>query len=585
MKNRLGNASYLLFCLLAFLPFAAGANKDLSPAQAQAIARIVKEYDGPHKPALALALLKDGKVVYQKAFGKVHLDYDVPATVDTKFQVDALAWEFIAAATFMLADQGKLALDDDVRKYLPEIPDFGKKISINHLLNSTDGLYGNRIIKSLAGWEAQEAQRFETVLPFIKEQKTLNFNPGESFSPGGDTRLILLMKIVERASGLSFDAYCKSHIFSPLKMSNTLFFNEHSGLLNNVAMPYATAANGAYRHLSAGANAAAPIQLYTSVRDLSLWRSALSSPASDKKFLADRLNLPIRLDRGALIRDISGISTYGQQRASKERGIPKVYRTGSAGGYASSLFHFPEQNVTAIALSSGLAYNGNYAMRIASVLLETHFTEPETIDYSKIAGVKLSTEQLRRHAGHYWNPLRAIAARIHVNNDVLHYSRIEGADGRAAIPLSEAAFQLRIEGDDVYSIKFVETKKGKHLHFMMGESDPIVFESYTPVSYTETALAEFAGTFYSKELNSSFVLDARRGVLTAENIRTGSVTFKPITADLFSGNRDFMGSIKFSRGKNNAVTGFRIMVDEVRHLEFLKMHDDAGTLRRLSAVF
>ncbi|UOD29095.1 beta-lactamase family protein [Massilia violaceinigra] len=575
-------AKYLLAGCLACSPLTVNASDHAANAGMQAIARVLGEYGGPDKPALAIALLQDGKVIYENAFGNANLEYKVAATVDTKFQVDSLAWEFIAAAILMLEDRGQLALDDDIRKYLPQLPDLGKKISINHLLSSTDGLYGVRVMKSLAGWESKEPERYETILPLLTGQKTPNFHPGAAFSPGGDTRLILLMKIVERVSGQSFEAYCKDYLFSPLKMANTLFLNENSEPVNNVAVPYLADAKGLYKPTHAGGKAAGPIDLYSTIRDLSIWRSAMSSTAPGKTSLAARLNLPVRLDSGAVVRDISGISTYGQLHAGSERGIPKFYRTGNSGGYASSLFHFPDQNVTAIALSSGLAYNGNYAMRIASIVLKNHFTEAETIDYTKIAGVKVAPELLRQYTGNYWNGLRAIAAQVHVKDGVLHYTRTQGADGRAAIPLSESLFQLKIDGDDRYTIKFVDKKDGRDMHFIMGDSDPLVFESYTPASYSESALAQFAGTYYCKELNSSFVLETRGGLLTARNIRVGTVVFKPITADLFSGNKDFMGSIKFNRSKSNDVIGFRILVDEVRGLEFRKipMGEDSKPLHR-----
>ncbi|NHZ32785.1 serine hydrolase domain-containing protein [Massilia rubra] len=580
MSENFSPTNYLIAGCLALCPLTANASNLAETAHGQAIAKVLSEYGGPGKPALAITLLQDGKVIYENAFGNANLEYKVAATVDTKFQVDSLAWEFIAAAILTLEDRGQLALTDDIRKYLPQIPDFGKKISINHLLSSTDGLYGYRVMKSLGGWESTEPERYETILPFIKGQKALNFNPGEAFSPGGDTRFVLLMKIVERVSGQAFETYMKENIFSPLNMSNTLFLTENSEPVSNVAVPYLADAKGAYKTTHAGGKAAGPIDLYTTIRDLSLWRVAMSAPAPGKKSLADRLNAPVRLDAGNVVRDISGISTYGQLHAGMERGISKFYRTGNSGGYASSIFHFPEQNVTAIALSSGLAYNGNYAMRIASVVLKNHFTEPETIDYAGIAAAKVRPELLRKYAGNYWNRLRAISAKVHVKDGVLHYSRTEGSDGRAAIPLSDSVFQLKIDGDDKYTIKFVDKKEGRDMHFIMANSDPLVFESYTPVSYPESALAQFAGTFYCKELDSSFVLETRGGLLTARNLRVGTVVFKPITADLFSGNKDFMGSIKFNRGNGNEVTGFQIAVDEVRGLAFTKIPiGDDGTLR------
>ena len=566
---------YVVFGFFLSMQLSAYANSHADPAFVAAADKIFSEADSPDKPALAVALLQDGKLIYEKAFGSVNLEYKIPATVETKFQVDALAWEFIAFATLMLEEQGKIKLNDDIRKYLPELPDFGERMTIDHLLQSTDGLHGYKVLKALAGWEMRGAEQHKAILQLIQHQKKLNFKPGSEFSPGGDTRLILLAKIVEAASGLSFDEYCKIHIFSPLGMSNTVFVYDNANPLANTAVPYRSDGKGAYRQDHGRGNAAGPVNLYTSIKDLALWRSNMSSHAVFKKSLMDKLNLPIRLDSGKIIKDISSISMYGQQHAGKERGIPKIYQMGNFGGYASSIFHFPEQKVTAITLSSGLAYNGSYGMRAAAILLASQFTEPEKIDYNKIARVKPGPGQFQKYVGNYWSPSRAIATRIHIKNDHLHYTRTEGSEGRELIHLGDGKFQMKIEGDDEYIVQFVENGAGKDMHFSMAGSDPVVFESYQPASYSAKELAQFSGIFYAREIDASFVFDVSQGMLVANNMRTGTINFKPVTADLFSGNKDFMAGIKFNRGNNDEITGFHVMVDEVRYLEFTKMRVDA----------
>jgi CubicO group peptidase (beta-lactamase class C family) len=567
-------ATCLIIASLACLPLAASAENALAPVPVHAFDSIFSELDSPNKPAAAVAVLKEGKVIYQKSFGSVNLEYKIPANLNTKFQVDSLAWEFIAFAALKLEEQGKIRLDDDIRKYLPEIPDFGKKITINHLLSSTDGLYGYKALRSLSGVESKEPELSSGVLQLAKKQTRLNFNPGEAFSPGGDTRLILLAKIVEVASGLPFDAYCKQHIFLPLGMSDTLFVYDSGQLLQNTALPYRDAGQGVYKHDGGNGHAAGPANLYSSINDLAIWRAQHAARSPGANALTNKLNAPIKLDNGATIKDISSISTYGQQHAGQERGIRKIYQIGSFGGYASSVFRFPEQDIAVIVLSSGLAYNGSYGMRAASLLLKQHFTEAETIDYSTIAGIRLSPAQLLNYAGHYWNPARAISAKIHLKNNVLYYTRTEGSDGRALIPLSDSSFQVTIEGDDKYIIKFKNKGDQRDLHFIMGNSDPVVFEPYQPAVYTNDELAQFAGVFYCKELNSTFLVEENQGILTAHHAGTGTVTFRPISTDLFSGNRRFMNGIKFIRGSDNAITGFRIVIDEVRHLEFKRVRSD-----------
>ena len=570
MNVHILNAAYLMPCFLALLSFSASANNGAEPIPIEEFDQIVSELNSPNKPAFAVAIFKKDKLIYEKAFGSASLEYKIPATVHTKFQIDTLAWEFIAYAVLKLEEQGKIKLDDDIGKYVPGLPNFGTRITVNHLLSSTDGLHGYKVLRSLSGWEPTGAEQHNAVLQLVKSQKKLNFKPGDGFSPGGDTRLILLAKIVEAASGKAFDEYSKNDIFLPLGMTNTAFLYGDAPPMDNTAMPYRNDGKGAYTIDHGRAKVPGPVNLYSSIRDLAIWRSAIFSDALGGKAPATKLNAPIKLDSGQIIKDIASISTYGQQHAGKERGIAKIYQIGSFGGYASSIFRFPDQDITAVVLSSGLAYNGSYGMRIAAAMLKHHFLEPETIDYGKIESVKLSPAQRQKYEGVYWSSERALAARVHVKNDVLYYTRTE-ADGRVLIPLSDATFQLKIDGDDPYFIKFVDKKGNMDMHFSMGESDPVVFEKYRAVSYAANELAQFTGTFYSEELNSSFAFEVKNGQLTANNVRVGSVAFKPVKVDVFSGNKSFMGGVQFNRNTRNQIIGFQVVVDEVRNLEFKKV--------------
>jgi len=568
MNNNL--AKYLSLWSLAALPFTTSAANVIDPTSAQAIEKILSDVNSPDKPALAIVALKDGKVVYEKAFGSANLEYKIPATVDTRFQVDKMAWEFIAFATLTLEDQGKIGLDEDIRKYLPELPDFGAKLTVRHLLSSTDGLHSYKVLKSLGGWESREPEQYKTILQFIHKQKALNFKPGTAFSPGGDTRLVLLAKIVEAVSGQPFEVFCQDQIFTPLGMKNTTFVSDSGLPLANTAVPYRAGEKGAYR-ADFGSGIAGPANLYSSVRDLSLWRAHLSSQAPGVKAIASKLNTPVRLDDGTIVKDISSISNYGQHHVGQERGIPKVYMIGAYGGYASSIFSFPAQRLTVITLSSGLAYSGSYGMRLATVLLEDQFPEPASIEYDKITAVKLPVQQLQKYEGSYWNSVRALAGKVYLKGSTLYFSRAEGAEGREMIPLGDGLFQVKVEGDDKFLVRFVASEQGLELHYTMSGSDPSVYKSYKPTTYTKDEQAQFSGTYYSEELDSSFVIAPGPDTLMATNLRVGTVNLTPRSRDLFAGDRRFMAGVKFMRGKNGEVTGFQVVIDEVRNLVFKKL--------------
>jgi CubicO group peptidase (beta-lactamase class C family) len=574
MKPNYLSPKHIVLGLLACFALAANARNELDPATSQAVERILSDFDSPDKPALAVTVIRGGKPILERALGSVDLESKAPATVDTKFQVDALAWEFIAYAVFMMEEQGKVKLADDIRQYLPELPAFGRKITIKHLLSSTDGLYGYKTLQSLAGRGGSEPPQYKDIVQLLQSQKETNFHPGAAFSPGGDTRLILLARIVELASGQAFDAFCKSQIFAPLGMLNTTFVDGGGRPLQNTAVPYRLDGSGVRQRDYGPANVAGPVNLYSSIRDLSIWRAWIASPPPGKQSLVNKLGMPIRLDNGALIKDVSSITTFGQQHAGQERGLPKVYRIASFGGYASSVFHFPGNDLAVVVLSSGLTYSGYVGMQIANILLSDRFPEPPNIDYAKIKAVDVPPQKLQQMAGKYWNAIRATSTSVEVKDKVLHFTRPRETEGRVLIPLGDSRFQMKIDGDDNFFVRFIDSKKTKSAHYTMSGSDPVVFERYTAVAYTKDELERFAGTFHNKELNASFVLDARSGALVADNRRGGTVMFSSIGPDKFAGDKRFMGAITFVRGRKGEITGFRVVVDEVRNLVFQKLRDD-----------
>jgi CubicO group peptidase (beta-lactamase class C family) len=570
MKPSFPSPKHLLLACLALFALAAKASNALDPATAQAVERILSDFNSPDKPALAVTVIRGGKPILERALGSVDLDTKQAATVNTTFQVDSLAWEFIAYAVFMMEEQGKVKLDDDIRKYLPELPTFGRAITIKHLLSSTDGLYGYKTLQALAGSDASAAPQYKDIVQLLRSQKQANFTPGAAFSPGGDTRLILLARIVEVASGQTFDAFSKSQIFAPLGMTNTQFIYGAGRPAQNAAVPYRLGANGVLQRDDGPANVAGPVNLYSSIRDFSLWRAWIASPPPAKRSLVSKLATPIRLDNGTPVKDVSSITTFGQQHVGQERGIPKVYRIASFGGYASSVFHFPGRDLAVVVLSSGLSYSGFVGMRIATILLGDQFPEPPDIDYSAIKAATVPLQELQQLEGKYWDPVRAISASVELKGQVLHYTRPREAEGRVLIPLGDSRFQMQIEGDDYFAVRFISNKKEKSVHYTMSGSDPIVFKRYTPVAHTKAQLDAYAGTFHNQDLNASFVLDASSGTLVADNHRGATVRFSSIGPDQFAGDQRFMGGITFIRGDKGEITGFRVVVDEVRHLVFQK---------------
>ena len=195
---------YLCVLLCTFLFNYADAQ--LSDSLNKRIDSIFADYDKINSPGCALAILKDGKIVYKKGYGISNLDYNIAISPSSIFHVASLSKQFTAAAIILLSLQGKLSLTDDIRKYLPEVPDFGRTITFNHLIHHTSGLRDQWDLLYLAGWREDDLIKEKDILEMLTRQKSLNFLPGDE-EVYCNTGYTLLAVAVKRITGVSLRAY------------------------------------------------------------------------------------------------------------------------------------------------------------------------------------------------------------------------------------------------------------------------------------------------------------------------------------------------------------------------------------------
>lgn len=200
--------------------------------------RLFEKWDKSDSPGCALGVYKDGQIIYKQGYGMADLENDIPITPATVFHVASMSKQFTAASIVLLAQQGKLSLNDDVHKYLPELPDFGERITIRNLIYHTSGLRDQWDLLDLAGWRySLDLITDDDVMSVMTRQKELNFKPGDKhvYSNTGYT---LLGLIVKRVSGLSLREFSTENIFEPLGMTHTHFRDDHGEIVKHNALGY-----------------------------------------------------------------------------------------------------------------------------------------------------------------------------------------------------------------------------------------------------------------------------------------------------------------------------------------------------------
>ena len=430
------------------------------------------------------------------------MEHQIPITTDTKFQIGNLSQQFTAFTILLLEEEGKLSLSDDVRKYLPEIPDFGHTITLKHLISQSSGLHEYIGLREIAGFGPNEILTNHDVIQLISQQKELDYVPGTQFSLT-HTGHILLAEVIKKVTRQSLAAYTKAHIFEPLQMYNTEFKEDFEMIIPNAAISYQANENG-YKHRLINNATVGTNNLYISATDLTRWYLNFDTPKVGSAALVKKLRSPVTLDNGATFNSLSGQLHYDQHFYHLERGTPAYWNYGLAGGYGSNIFTFPKQNLTTFVMGNNNQYNGMPAMTMAYEMLGDVFPEPPSVDFSKVKTVKLPTQKLAQHEGYYWGENAALARRIYVKNDTLRYARLGSNRESLLVPLSENKFQMMVESDDILIITF-EAKNGvKRMKFKGGESTPYVYDAYEPATYDQQTLQQFTGRFYCPVLNTTY---------------------------------------------------------------------------------
>ncbi|GAB4233814.1 MAG: hypothetical protein Tsb0034_07210 [Ekhidna sp.] len=518
---------------------------------------IFTEVDRPDHPAVTALAIHKGEVVYKKAFGSTNLDHQIPATVHTKFQLAALSRHFTAFALLMLEEEGKLSLEDDIRKYLPQLPEYERPITIDHLLSMTSGLSDFWPMSDLIGLHEEDVLTQEQVLNTIGKLKPV-FKPGEDYIYGHSDQ-VLLAEIIAKASGNSFADYMKKALFEPLGMNNTEVRTAHHQLIDGLAESYMSTEAG-FRRSVINFGVYGPINVYSTVDDLAKWELNLLNPKVGSKALVDKLLSPAKLSNGNYIDSWFGRFTYGQQFYHWGHGVDEIYQMGVLGGHTSSMFKFPDQEFTVIVLGSGMPYSGYLGMGLAE-----HFIGEEIDPEVPTAKVrKLSVKNLERFAGRYWDEKLFVSRTIEVQDDTLRYVRGNGRSS-ALLPISDNRF--RMSGREDVFATFIEKNQKMMMEMESASLHVSDFEQVDEITYTVDQLESFSGSYFNKLHNIVYDLEVENGQLVALHPRVGRILLTPVKEKVFEANRWFFGSIKFDENGR----GFTLNSENAKRLRFEKI--------------
>ena len=334
------------------------------------------EWDGATAPGAVVGIFMDGRIIYSKGYGLANLDYDIPITPQSVLRIGSISKQFVAMCIAILADQGKLSLDDDIRTHIPEMPDYGNQITIRHLLHHTSGIREYLTLVNLIGKPEGSVFGYTTreLVELLSRQQNLNFEPGSQFSYT-NSGYFLLAEIITRVSGMKASAFAQENIFEPLGMTQTRFYDDPNTIIRNQAFGYSPNRDGGYRLDILRSDVIGDLGVITTVEDFLHW---------DNNFYENKLgagtNELIRMmfTRGRISNGEELSYALGLEFDSY-RGLKTMGHGGSAVGYVAEFLQFPEQRFSVVILSNLSSFRpGRLARQIADLYLADQLSEVQT---------------------------------------------------------------------------------------------------------------------------------------------------------------------------------------------------------------
>ncbi len=512
-------------------------------------------------PGVSLGILKDNKLIIQKNYGLANLEYQIPITKTTVFHSASVSKQFTAFAILLLEAEGKLSLDDDIRKYIPELHKFERKITLRNLANHTSGIRDQHNLARLAGWNSEDIITNNQVLELIYNQKELNFTTNNQFmySNSGYT---LLAEVVARVSKQSFADFTKERIFVPLKMTQTQFTDKVGLLTKNKAYSYYKENNSyrkdIYQNASIGAS-----NLAITINDLSKWSVNFTTYTVGSKKIFNAMTKLEKLNNG---------NSYGYGLGlfiNSYKGIPKIEHSGLDASYQAYIAWFPKQNISVVFLSNSGELNGGSIIRKLTGFCLDEFVNQQKSSSKKLTKkntyVKIAAKNLKKHEGFYWNSKDRFSRELRIDNGSLNYV---GGDGKLTKLNSIDKNEYEFYTKEYTAVKLDKTK----MNVVLDDGYTLKFNKYIPANYTKKSIKEFIGTYYSKELNTTYSFYTKDYQLIANHQRTGDFKLKAIKNDFFIGNKGSFRNVTFTRNKSQQVTGFKVSSSRAKNVVFKKIN-------------
>lgn len=517
------------------------------------------EWNRPDSPGCVLGVIKDGRLIYQGAYGMADLERRVPLSIASGFDIGSTGKQFTAMMIAILARQGLLALDDRLQQHLPEMPLYDRPVTIRHLLHHTSGVRDYTALMELAGLPAENFYHEDELLALILRQKELNFNPGDEYLYS-NSGYFLLGVIAQRLTGTSLPELIRAYILQPLEMQATDFNDDIRRIIPNRAIGYSPRADGGYATDISFCGGYGDGPIISTVADLWRWDQNFydNKLGGGGPALIEQMLTPGRLNSGEPLGYAFGLEL------GHYRGLQTVSHGGAWAGYRAELLRFPEQKFAVICLANlGSIAPWRLARQVADLYLADLFPEPAR---AAAKFVELPNGQIERLSGFYRSQKSGTLLEL-----AAQAGKLVGEEAGLRFQLaalSPTRF-IAVEAPVDIQLEFSEPRPEGALTLSVsvdgGKAE--LYHKLNVTAIDHSQLPDYTGVYYSDELNVTYTLTLEGEQLFLRRGYGPQEPLKPVTRELFSGRNV---ELQFLRNEQQQVWACTVGADRVRHICFNK---------------
>jgi CubicO group peptidase (beta-lactamase class C family) len=503
-------------------------------------------------PGCAVGVDRGGEPLLRRAYGMANLETGTVFTTGTISESGSVAKQFVAAGLVLLVLDGKLGLDDDIVRWVPEVKGIGKRITTRQLLSHTSGLPDRYLLHALEGKPAGETDHPNAeVIDIVSRLRSLNFDAGEDYNYS-NTGYVVAATVLERVSGQSLQDFSQARIFGPLGMTDTRWREDHRVVVPGRASAYSGTPAAGFRNDHPFTRVFGSGGLLITVDDFLKWSGAMQRGDGRWGAVRDSLSAVVRLNDGTAI-------TYGLGVTTDEwRGVRRVSHTGSTGGYRAALYRFPQLQVSvALLCNVGSANPGGLATSVATLVLGDALAPVPTAEAAP--AIAMMPEALEALTGPYRSAFSGEVAILTVREGLL----TDSLGGQVMLPLGGDRFRVR---GSPATATFTRAGAAVTMRLAAPNTRTTEYAKLERAAMTAALAGGYAGSYRSAELGSPLVLVARGDTLLIDNGWRGTTRLSPLYKDGFAAGGGRI--LTFTLDGRGRITGFTIWAGRVQHHRF-----------------